>query len=89
MYIPFVRLEQEMKRKIETFKSIIIITYATYKFPFDNTIHITGSPYHLLRKDLSPIFPTQSADTLTIDGKARYIMSDKLFFDAIWYGYAD
>jgi len=89
MSIPFVRFEREIGRKIVTIKSIFIIAYATYKFPFDNTIHITGTSYRLLRKDLTPIIPAQKDDPLTGDGKAHCIIADKLMLDEIWHAYAD
>ena len=89
MFIPIIRFEQQIGRKIDSFKSILIIAYVTYKFPFDDTIHITGAPYLLSRKELAPIFPVQKDDPPTGDGKAHRIMADKLNFSAIWYSYAD
>ncbi len=88
-YIPISHFEKIMERKIDTFKSIQIVGYVTYKFPFDETIHITGALYLLVRKDGTPIFPAKKDDTLLPDGKARQIGADKLNMDSIWYGYAD
>jgi hypothetical protein len=85
---PIARFEKQSGRKLETIKSILMVAYATYKFPFDNTIHITGVPYLLTRKNGTPIFPPQ-ADDIPLPGEVLNVPISKLSFSAIWASYAD
>ncbi|MGA7577689.1 MAG: hypothetical protein ACLQUW_00700 [Desulfobaccales bacterium] len=88
-FFPISYIERTMQRKIQTFKSILIVGRVTYKFPFDETIHVTGGLYSLVRKDGTPIFPAKKDDSFLADGIARQIEADKLNMECIWYGYAD
>lgn len=69
--------------------TILIIAYVTYKFPFDDTIHITGVPYMVSRKNQSPIFPVQKDDILSEDKKIWLIPANKLLLNKYYDAFAD
>ncbi len=85
---PINTIEKLKEQNINSFKSILIIAYATYRFTFDDVVHVTGAPYWLIRKDVTPMIPAQKDDAFLPNG-VRQIKASKLDLGLIWYGYAD
>jgi hypothetical protein len=86
--------EKDIGQKIESVKTLLIVVYVLYKSTFDNTVHITGMPYQLTRKDFTPISPAQEDDSFIKNANGmptdmRSIGIDKLSFEKIWDSYAD
>ncbi len=86
--------ERDTGEKIEYIKTLLIVVCVIYKYTFDNTVHTTGMPYRLTRKDFTPISPAQEDDSFinNADGiptDMRSISADKLSFERIWDSCAD